>query len=462
MKSKIAHWVFALMIVVSFLAQEAWSGIGLQEYRARRQQVMSAMDSSSVLVVRSAETMARSGDVNYPYHQNEDFYYLTGSRDSGGLLLLVPAGYSVSGQTVREILFVPEASSSAYFGEGLGPEAAKKLFGMDAALPADKFQLHFSRILAGKTRLFLAPLPQAFINDPVAGKGFFLDRESKKLIKDKFPGLQIKSSGALLNPLRRNKSASELALMQKAIDATCTAQREAMKSCAPGLFEYELQAAIEYSFMRNGCAADAFPSIVGSGPNSIILHYDANERMMQSGDMVVMDIGGEYQGYCADVTRTIPVNGKFTPEQRQIYNLVLLAHDQAIEMIKPGITIRDLDKKAAKVIGEGLVELGLLKEAGEVANFLPHGISHSLGMQAHDVDSSEPLAEGMVITIEPGIYIAEKMAGVDAKYWNTGIRIEDDVLVTKEGHKVLSNAPITAAEIEKLMKQQGIGNKPIG
>ncbi|HQG46226.1 MAG TPA: M24 family metallopeptidase, partial [bacterium] len=206
----------------------------------------------------------------------------------------------------------------------------------------------------------------------------------------------------------------------------------------------------------------AFSSIIGSGPNSVILHYDTNERRMEAGETVVMDVGGEYAGYCADVTRTIPVGGRFTPEQKTIYNLVLAAHDSAIAMIRPGATIADLNKKAAAVIGSGLIRLGLMKAGEEVAKFLPHGISHQLGLEAHDVEGNGPLAPGMVITIEPGIYIGAAMTGVPAAYRTIGIRIEDDVLVTPDGRRVLSNAPRSIVEIEKLMKKKGIANHPIG
>ncbi|HNW59301.1 MAG TPA: aminopeptidase P N-terminal domain-containing protein [bacterium] len=456
MVKKIALW-----ILVALAAQTA-AGTGSDEYRARRQRILAGMDSAAVLIVRSAATVARAGDVNYPFHQEEDYFYLTGSREPGGVLLLAPAGIAVEGRLCHELLFVPQARHSAYFGQTPGPEQVREKLGFEAALPDDRLQSFLGRILEGKRSLYLSALTPAFINDPVAGKGYFPDRDSKKTLKDKYPGLQIKSAAGLLTPLRVIKSPGEIALMQKAIDATDAALREAMKSCAPGLYEYELQAVIEYGFMRAGCAATAFPSIVGSGPNSIILHYDANERCMATGEVVVMDVGGEYQGYCADVTRTLPVNGRFSAEQRAIYDLVLAAHDSAIAIIRPGATIADLNKKAAAVVGSGLKKLGLLKEGEEVAKFLPHGISHQLGLEAHDLEVNTPLAAGMVITIEPGIYIGAEMPGVPASWWNIGIRIEDDVWVTAAGSKVLSHAPRTIAEIEKLMKKKGIANTPIG
>lgn len=431
------------------------------EYSSRRERVMAAMDSSSVMLLRAAATAARSGDVNYPFHQDENFYYLTGCVEPGLLLVLIPAGYEVGGQLCRELLFAPAAGANAYTGERPGPEALAAELGLAMVLPIDQLQNHLTRLLAGKQRLLITPLQPAFVNDPAGGKGFFLDKESKKLLKEKFPQVQIKPAGSLLTPLRQVKSPAELALMQRAIAATDAAHREAFKSCAPGLYEYELQAVIEYVFRRQGCSGPAFPSIVGSGPNSLVLHYEENSRRMEPGEVVVMDIGAEYEGYSADVTRTIPVSGKFSPEQRIIYNLVLQAHDEAIAMIKPGVAARDLDKKAAAVIEAGLRRAGLMKGEDKVTRFLPHGISHSVGLQVHDVETGDKLQEGMVITIEPGIYIREA-EGIDPRYWNIGIRIEDDVLVTVDGHRVLSDAPRTIAEIEKLMQKKGIGNQPIG
>lgn len=459
---KITGLPLALLALWTLAAAPDLRAVDVQEYRARRQHLLATMDISEVLVVRAAATVARAGDVNYPYHQDEDFYYLTGSREPGLLLLLIPAGFAMEERIVHELLFAPPARSNAYTGMTPGPEKLHEVLGIEAALPDNRFQSLFGQILAGKRLLYLAGLSPAFINDPVAGKGYFLDRDSKKALKDKYPGLQIKSATALLTPLRLIKSEGEVALMQSAIDATDAALREAMKGCEPGQYEYELQAVIEYGFLRGGCMALAFPSIVGSGPNSVILHYDANERRMEAGETVVMDVGGEFQGYCADVTRTIPVSGRFSPEQRAIYTLVLAAHDSAIALIRPGATIAELNKKAAAVVGRGLSQLGLMKEGEEVAKFLPHGISHQLGLEAHDLEGNGPLAPGMVITIEPGIYIGPAMTGVPAAYRAIGIRIEDDVLVTPAGHRVLSNAPRTIDEIEKLMKKKGIANHPIG
>ncbi|MFQ5770634.1 MAG: M24B family metallopeptidase, partial [bacterium] len=219
--------------------------------------------------------------------------------------------------------------------------------------------------------------------------------------------------------------------------------KEAMRSVKPGLYEYQLEAISEYVFKRGGSEYPAFPSIVGSGPNSIVLHYSENRRKMENGDLVVIDIGAEYHGYAADVTRTIPVNGKFTGEQKRIYEIILRAQKQAITAIKPGVPFRDIHKVAKKTI----------EEAG-YGKYFSHGTSHYLGLDAHDVGDYGALQPGMVITVEPGIYIPEG-SDLDKAYWNIGIRIEDDVLVTEDGYKILSDkAPKEIDDIEKLMKEE--------
>jgi Xaa-Pro aminopeptidase len=262
--------------------------------------------------------------------------------------------------------------------------------------------------------------------------------------------------------MRTVKSSAEIELLQKAADATVAAHIEAMKSCEPGMFEYQLQAVVEYCFTRTGAEYTGFPSIIGSGPNAQSYHYDANRRKMQSGELVVMDIGAEYHGYSADVTRTIPVNGKFTPAQKEIYELVLHAQQVAIDTIFPGMMMVDVEKKGMKVIAEGLIRLGIAKDSDDVKQYCPHKMSHSIGLDVHDVRPIGKLVPGMVVTVEPGIYIPEG-SNCPQKFWNIGIRVEDDVVVIEEGRSVLSAfAPQSITDIEALMKKRGIGNQQVG
>jgi Xaa-Pro aminopeptidase len=284
-----------------------------------------------------------------------------------------------------------------------------------------------------------------------------------------------------INDLRTIKSQYEIDMMQKAINITVEAHKEAMKATEPDMFEYEIAGLIKYIYLKNGSVRSGFPSIIGSGPNSTILHYEKNERKMQDNDMVVMDIGAEYGMYSADVTRTIPVNGEFSDAQKDIYRIVLASQKAGVEITKPGITLNDISKKSTDIIKDGLLKLGLItdKESRwQTAVWFMHGVSHGLGLDTHDPGGyrNQNLQPGMVFTVEPGIYIApnalenaymmqrmgiskeeidafvEKVKPAYEKYKNIGVRIEDDVLVTESGYKNLSKrAPREIDEIEEMM-----------
>jgi Xaa-Pro aminopeptidase len=267
---------------------------------------------------------------------------------------------------------------------------------------------------------------------------------------------------ARLDELRAVKADEELALLRRAIDITTAAHREAMKSIVPGMYEYEVEALVEYVFRRNGAEAPGFPSIIGSGENSVILHYESNRRQMQEGDVVVMDIGAEYHGYSADVTRTVPVSGRFTPQQRRIYDIVLAAQEAGIAAARTGLLFGGVHDAAFRVVSDGLQSLGLVDDDRGARRFFMHGTSHYVGLYVHDVGTWGPLLPGTVITVEPGIYISPA-PDVDPRWWNIGVRIEDDVLVTAGDPVVLSaGAPRAAAAIEELMRQDGLGNEAAG
>ena len=267
---------------------------------------------------------------------------------------------------------------------------------------------------------------------------------------------------SILVDLREVKTEEELEFLQRAIDITTAAHREAFRSIEPGLHEYEIEAVIEYVFHRGGAEHQGFPSIVGSGENSVILHYESNRRRMEDGDVVVMDIGAEYRGYSADVTRTAPVSGHFSREQRLIYDAVLEAQEAAIAAAVAGASFRAPNVAAAAVLADRLTELGIISAPGEISRFMPHGVSHYLGLDVHDAGTYGPLRPGNVITVEPGIYVSP-MEGVDEKWWNIGVRIEDDVLITEAGPVVLSSsAPRTADEIERMMEESGLASVDVG
>jgi Xaa-Pro aminopeptidase len=293
---------------------------------------------------------------------------------------------------------------------------------------------------------YAAPMAHAFMNAADVEAWFAWRDENLSGYADTY------RLEAIIDGLREVKGAEELDVLQRAIDITAEAHREALAAIEPGMYEYEVEALIEYVFHREGAEHTGFPSIVGSGENSVVLHYDTNRRRMERGDLVVMDIGAEYRSYSADVTRTVPVSGEFTDPQRALYGLVLKAQEAAIQAARVGATLSDLQAAASAVLASGLRQLGILRDPADLRRFFPHGVSHHLGLDVHDVTTYGPLRAGNVITVEPGIYIGTP-EGVDEQWHNTGIRIEDDVLITEAGPVVLSaGAPKTEDEIEALMR----------
>ena len=362
----------------------------LQEYRARRERLAQRI-KGNVLVLRAAPEQEL-----VEYQQEKNFYYLTGFDEPNAILLL-----DASSEPSQEFLFLPERkpAQERWTGPKLGPGAdAEKATG-------------FAKVLS--TSQFDAVLKTA--SDRAKSVYGLADVEKE------------------IAHLRQVKSPTEIALLEKAIQITMKAQQAAAKTLAPGVMEYQVEAALEYEFRSNGAERPGFPSIVGSGPYSTILHYEKNERRIQAGDVVVVDIGAEYSGYSADVTRTYPSSGKFSTRQRELYQIVLDAQKAAIAKIKPGVKISDLHQAA----------MGHIRSKG-YEKFFIHGTSHHIGLEVHDVgETSRPLEPNMVITVEPGIYIPEE---------EIGIRIEDDVLVTPTGYRVLSTSPKEIAEIEALVR----------
>jgi Xaa-Pro aminopeptidase len=429
---KMKYFLLALIIsLITFycFALELDKGI----YQQRRAELMKEIDSG-IAIIPSGYPPFRNGDVYYSFRVDNNFFYLTGIKEPGAFLVLYPKS-----QMKKEMLFLPSQNPGRerWEGKSLKPgKEAQELTGIETILSVDEFERITSRLLRVVDNLYyISPAEIVKKNEPLTPQLHFINQ-----LKERYPHLIIKDLSATVAAMRLIKSPEELKLMQQAIDITGAAQREAMKSVEPGMYEYEIKAVIEYVYQKRGTKGWGFPSIVGSGPNSCILHYEKCTRKMEAGDMVVMDIGAEYENYSADITRTIPVSGKFAPRQRAIYNIVLEANKRAIAAVKPGRTIKDIDKVARDYI--------ISRGYGE---YFIHGTSHWLGMNVHDVgDHNAKFEPGMVITVEPGIYMAEE---------NLGIRIEDDILITEGGHKVLSSsAPKEIAEIEKLMKEKGIGN----
>lgn len=430
------------------------------EWQAHRTEFMRHLGERSVALLKANPEYIRNDDVEHEYRQSSDFYYLTGMPEKESMLLLLPAGMNVRelGGRVREILFVMprNALMETWDGIRLGPEGAKTQLGFEAVLNNDRFEEFAERALANADTVYVES-ERVGLNQPL--------NETLDLLKrarERFPNLIVANAGKILHPMREVKSEAEIALLRKAIDITCAGHREVMRSAKPGMREYELEAMLEYVFTRSGSERLGFPSIVGSGPNSCILHYRAGKRVINSGEVIVIDIGAEYGMYTADVTRTIPISGKFTKEQAAIYQIVYDAQEAAFQKIKPGAAYSEPHEASARVVTEGLLKLGILQGTVEenlrsraYRDFFLHGSNHYIGLDVHDAGTHGPLKPGVLITVEPGIYISEAAVakhGLDKKYANIGVRIEDDVLVTATGYELLSgSAPRAITEIEALM-----------
>ncbi|MHB1193029.1 MAG: aminopeptidase P N-terminal domain-containing protein [Longimicrobiales bacterium] len=423
-------------------------------HRARRDAVRSALPPGSVAVVLGGAEAGGALDDVKEYIQDPYLYYLTGSLEPGSALLLAPDGVDLQGGKAREILFVPprDHDTEIWLGRRFGPERAQRELGVEAALPNTRFRDLVEPILAQPGRkVFLLPFPPAVPPKTALAEQIGAVAEAAQVNAGAFDDVTL---GAILDGLREVKTPEEIALLQRAVDITGAALREAIGSMEPGWAEYDIEAVLEYTFRRMGSERPGFPSIVGSGENSVLLHYDTNRRVTRSGDLVVMDIGASYREYTADVTRTVPVDGRFTKEQRAIYEIVLEAQEAAIAAVRAGASFGAPGEAAGRVMARGLAKLGLIRGPEDYAGlrrFFPHGTSHYLGLQVHDVGSYRALRAGAVVTIEPGIYIPPS-DDIDPRWWDLGVRIEDDVLVTDGKPVVLSaGIPKDPDELEALM-----------
>ena len=455
--------IFLLLniIFVSIYAQYDESSL----YKQRRGVFISRMLDSSIAFFEAEDQKIRTNDIEYKFKQDPNFQYLTGIIESKAFLLLFKPEVILGEKKVSEILFVRESNNffSRWAGELLGFLKAKDISDVDTVLNYSEFSETFKKYVAGRKFIYIGKEDYSFKKDYLTDIKYNFLEDRKNKLKELYPELKIKSANEILADMREIKSTEEIEKIRKAIDATVAGYIEAMKSCEPGLNERDIQAVIEYVFMRKGCSSLAFPSIIGSGLNALILHYEKNNSIIKDGDLLLMDIGAEFDGYSADLSRTIPANGKFTKEQKEIYSIVLRASEETIKIMVPGTKREDIEKKAVDVIANGLLNLGVIKDKKDVKTYLPHGVSHNIGLDVHDISTNKPLREGQVLTIEPGIYIPVGSKGVDKKYWGIGVRIEDDVLIKKDGNEVLTNkAPKTIEEIEKIMLKKGIGNFEIG
>ncbi len=477
--------ILLLSIALSLAAASIVAAqIPQSEYATHRSNLATAIGNGTLFVFGSPEPEQDF----LSFNQNPHFYYLTGLKEPGAALVIrkIDAG-------VLTTLFVErrDPAREVVTGSRLGPAGAARTMGF-AAREASSLIPYLDSLLAVDSTLYVV--------GNIAGSQSLLspDDQFVKALRVKHPNLNVVNVNAKANELRRVKSAAEIALIRKAVDITVIAQREAMRLAEPGMNEFELQALIEYTFRRNGADRPSFSTIVGSGPNSTTLHYNANDRFMNAGEIVVMDIGASYRGYAADVTRTIPISGKFTADQRAVYQIVRDAQAAAERQAKVGTLARDMADSSNVVIAAGLARLGLTespkatydcnaaatRQCSQYSLYYMHGLGHGIGLDVHDPGAAPGrdgaglrLVEGSAFTIEPGIYVRENLVDIlpntprnralgenlraaVKRYANIGVRIEDDYIVTAAGVDWISRAPREISEVEVEMRKPYAGPLP--
>ena len=431
-----------------------------EEFARRRSALLRLMGRDAIAIVPCAPVRKRNNDVDFPFRQDSDFHYLTGFREPESVAVLVPGR-----EQAEYILFVRERDPAreTWDGRRAGPAGARRSFGADDAFPITDIDEILPGLMENRAKVYYTMGIYPEFDQRVVGWVNGLRTQARN---GRHPPQEFVALDQVLHEQRLFKSRTELELMREAARIGALAHVRAMRFCRPGRMEYELMAEVVHEFRRHGADTSYYP-IVGSGPNSCILHYNENNQPMHDGDMVLIDAGCEYEYYASDITRTFPVNGRFTPEQRAVYEVVLEANLAAIAQVRPGNDWNAPHEVAVRVVTQGLVRLGLLKgrpakleRDGAYRRFFMHRTGHWLGMDVHDVgdykvgDAWRALEPGMVLTIEPGIYIPHGARGVPKRFRGIGVRIEDDVAVTKNGFEVLTNgAPKDPDLIEALMAE---------
>ncbi len=432
----------------------------MNEFFRRRERFVKAM-GDAVAVFPSAPEVARSNDTDFDFRQDSDFYYLTGFDEPNAVLVLAPKH-----PTIKSALFVMpnDKEKETWNGRRAGIEGAKSLVGVDATYPTSEFETRLGEFLETAERLYYSFAGARAHNEQIESRLRHYRRARPR--SDGGP-LEVIDPSVLVHELRVIKSAFDIAGMRRAVDVSGLGHLAAMRHARPGMHEYEVEAIVEYTFASHGAQAPAYPSIVTSGKNLAIIHYRTNRDLIPDGSLVLVDAGAEVDYYCGDITRTWPISGKFTSEQRAVYDIVLAANMRALELCKPGKKLgSDVNDAAARVLVEGLIDLGLLQgtadehvEKGTHKRFTLHRIGHWLGLDTHDVGSYRnggdwrSFEPGMIVTIEPGLYIADD-PDVPKPFRGISVRVEDDVLITASDPDVLSSAvPKSIKAIEQTMAE---------
>ena len=426
--------------------------------RPQLAEFMRRMDQNSVAIIPSAREATRSNDTQYRFRQDSDFLYLTGFEEPEAIAIVSPA------REQKFTLFVRprDPEREIWDGRRAGVEGARSEYGADESLPIVEFHEKLQEILDGAEKLYYRLGVNPDLDHTIIREIARMRALNRKPIH---PPQTIIDPATIVHEMRVLKSPEEIELMQRAADIAAEAHVEAMKAARPGMKEYEIEALIEQIFRRLGAAAPAYTSIIGAGVNATILHYINNDGELKGGDLLLIDAGAEYKGYASDITRTFPISGRYTKAQREIYDLVLEAQMSCVEMVRPGTTHDELKSHSIEVLTKGMVRLGLLQgdpaeliKEKKYEQFYMHGLGHMLGIDVHDVGryyydkKSRALEPGVVMTVEPGLYINPNTKGIPEQYLGIGVRIEDDVLCTANGPRVLTNkVPKKAEEIEKLM-----------
>lgn len=430
-----------------------------KEFHAeRREALRELMPENSVAVFFSNPVRNRSNDVDYEYHQDPNFYYFTGLNEPHSMLVVYKDSFESEGEQINEIIYIQnrDPKMEVWNGKRLGLQGAWLQLGFTIMEVNEVFTrypdsyIDFDNYKGG---IFYIRSEEDIRDTKDDGDLYDLLRVFNKELDNKKVKSDDKQLMQWCAQLRQDKQEEELVLLKRAIDITCEAHNENMRVMKPGA-EFQTEAAVEYIFKKNGAEYTGFPSIIGSGENTCILHYTSSRKMALENELIVCDIGAEYHGYTADITRTLPVNGKYTEAQKIIYNIVLEAQQAGIDSCKAGNSFWSAHIAATTIISQRLKELGIIKSTLEVRKYFIHGTSHYLGLDVHDAGMYGDLKPNEVITVEPGIYIPEG-SDCDPKWWNIGVRIEDDILITNGEPIILSaSSPRTIEEIEAMMKEE--------
>lgn len=432
-------------------------------HKSRRTRYAELLGKDSISVIFGNTAKNKSYDGYYDFKQSKNFYYLTGFTEPNAALLIAPSGFEINAvkgiKKVEEALFVQKKDQrmETWNGKRLGYGNVNRVLGINNGFENDELsKLLGSRNLYKFRRLYINFAEMLNLNSEMKRiiSGFI---DSLKVVA---PNIEIADASFLLGVMRSVKTKFEIDQIKNACDITVNSYKDTMKKITPGLYEYQVQANLEYNYKFNGSSDNAYSPIVASGEDACILHYDTNNKKMKNGDLLLIDSGAEYEYYCSDITRTYPVNGKYSKEQKEIYNIVLKANKDCIKKIKPGVKFSALMELSDKILADGLHKAGILKDKKLIKKYSLHGLGHHIGLDTHDAVSSgktvyednNTLKAGNVLTIEPGLYFPSGSKEIAKKYWGIGVRIEDDILVKRGGFENLTEGLVKeAGEIEEFM-----------